>query len=248
MNTSSEIKQSQKKSPLLASLVRLLREAGWYILAGLAGSILLLYLFADLTEDVFTNEFTKFDDNFELWVHSFSSSGLTIFFEFFTTIGSIAGISILTVITFGLLWWRHHLRSAWLLALAVGGGILINQVLKQLFHRPRPELWDITGSRLTTFSFPSGHATVSLCYFGVLAWLGFRLLKPRWARWLGAALMVFCIVMVGLSRIYFGVHYPTDVIGGYLSGTFWLVILLDGATIFNRIRKKAQPAANDKDR
>ena len=240
MNTSGEIKQAKNKSSLLAALVRLIRETGWYILGGLAGSILLLYLFADLAEDVFNHEFTSFDNNFELWVHSFSSSGLNIFFQFFTTIGGIAGICVLTVITFGLLWWRHHLRLAWLLALAVGGGILINQVLKQLFQRSRPELWAVTGFRPTTFSFPSGHATASLCYFGVLAWLGFRLIKSGWVRWLGAALLAFCILIVGLSRIYFGVHYPTDVLGGYISGAFWLLILLDGAAIFRRLRTRTQ--------
>lgn len=245
MDTSSEIKQAQNKPPLLAALVRLVRETGWYILGGLAGSILLLYLFAALAEDIFSHEFTSFDDNFELWVHSFNSPALTIFFQLFTTIGSIAGVCVLTVITFGLLWWRKHLRSAWLVALAVGGGILINQVLKQLFQRPRPELWAVTGFRPGTFSFPSGHATVSLCYFGVLAWLSFRLLKPGLVRWLGSALMIFCIVIVGLSRIYFGVHYPTDVIGGYISGAFWLVILLDGAAIFRRLRMRTQ---SEKDR
>lgn len=228
-------------SRLLTALVKLIREAGWYFLAGLIGSVLLLMLFAELTEDIFSHEFTNFDNNIELWVHQQANSTLDIFFNFFTTIGSIAGISVLTVITFGLLWWKHHLRSAWIVALAVAGGTAINQVLKVLFQRPRPELWEFTGHRPTSFSFPSGHSTVSLCYFGVLAWLGWRFLRRPLARLGWAALMILFIGLVGLSRVYFGVHYPTDVIGGYLSGGVWMIMLLNGAAIFQRLRHPLEP-------
>ena len=226
------------RPPIINSLGQLLRQIGWSIVIGLAGSILLLIVFSELTEDIFRNEFTKIDDNFELWVHSLASPALDVFFNIFTTIGGVAGISVLTALTFGLLWRRGHLHSAWLVVLASGGGIVINQILKLLFRRPRPELWALTGHVPTSFSFPSGHSTAALCYFGVLGWLGWGFIKRPLLRlgWIG--LMILFIGLVGLSRIYFGVHYPTDVIGGYLSGAFWLVILLEGAYILRRFRQK----------
>jgi len=228
---------------LLTPLVNLWRVAGWYLLGGFIGSVLLLLLFAELTEDVFSKEFTTLDNNFELWLHEHASAELDVFFNVFTTVGGVAGIAILTVITFGLLWYLGKLSSAWVLVLAVGGGLAINQVLKLLFRRPRPELWAITGHYPTTFSFPSGHSTVSLCYFGVLAWLGWRSFKPILLRLSWIALMGLIIGLVGLSRIYFGVHYPTDVIAGYLSGGFWLVVILNSAAVIQRFRRRSEAKA-----
>lgn len=216
-------------------LVALLRQVGIYIIVGLGGALLLLYLFSELTEDLLRNEFSTIDNNFELWIHSLANPALDLFFYCFTTLGGFAGISIMTVVSFGFLFWKRHFYSAILLLLAVGGGLLINQVLKELFRRPRPELWSSTFPEPTSFSFPSGHSTLSLCFFGIIIWIVFHLLKS-WRLKIGlAALLVFCILMVGLSRIYFGVHYPTDVVGGYLAGGFWLLLLVSGDAIFTKM-------------
>ncbi len=216
-------------------LLALLRQTGVYIVVGLGGALLLLYLFAELTEDLFRNQFTSLDDNFELWVHSFANPGFDLIFNFFTTLGGGLGVPLLTGLPFLFLLWKRHFFSAIMLLLAVLGGLLINFVLKQLFQRPRPDLWESAFARPTSFSFPSGHATVSLCLFGMLTWIFFHLLKSRGLKIFLAALMAFTIFMVGLSRVYFGVHYPTDVIGGYLSGGFWLTLLISGDTIFTKL-------------
>jgi undecaprenyl-diphosphatase len=223
----------------------LLRDIGRVALLGLVAAVMLLLFFAWLAEEVFNKEFTSFDDNFELWVHSFANPVLTAIFTFFTTIGSIAGVLVMAALTFGLLVWRRHLRSAWLLALAVVGGVLLNQVLKFFFERPRPELWPVTLPRPTTFSFPSGHATASLCYFGVLVWFGLKFLKQPALKVGWTILMIFSILMVGLSRIYFGVHYPTDVLAGYLSGGFWMAVLLSGESVYNRWYTRSHKPRNE---
>ncbi len=222
------------------ALTNLIKQIGGFALAGLLGAIALLWLFAVLTEEVFDKEFSNFDNNFELGVHRLANPTLDFIFNFFTTIGGIAGIVILTVLTFGLLAVQKHFRSAWVLAIVVGGGVLINQVLKLLFHRPRPELWDIVSPRPNTFSFPSGHATASLCYFGCLIWLGWRFIQPQLWRTLWTILMVVAILLVGLSRVYFGVHYPTDVLAGWISGSFWLITVLSGVTIYENLHHSGQ--------
>jgi undecaprenyl-diphosphatase len=217
-------------------LLTLLRQTGVYIVVGLGGALLLLYLFSELTEDLLRNEFASLDDNFELWIHGFANPTLDFIFNVFTTLGGGWGISILTGLTLLVLALKRHYYSAIMVALAVGGGLLINLVLKNLFQRPRPELWESTFARPSSFSFPSGHATLSLCLFGILTWVFFHLLKSRRLKIGLAILPAFCTVMVGLSRIYFGVHYPTDVVGGYLSGGFWLALLVSGDAIFTRMR------------
>lgn len=222
---------------LLAALRDVVREIGVIAIGGLLGALILLGLFAKLTDEVFENDFANLDKNFELWVHSFANAGFSAFFEFFTTLGGIPGIAILSVVTFVGLIWRRHYHSAWLLALTIIGGLIINQTLKLLFQRPRPELWAITGVRPTTFSFPSGHSTMSFCYFGFVIWLCWRWLKPLWPRIVLTIMLGFVILLVGLSRIYFGVHYPTDVLAGYLSAAFWLATVFSGGTIYRRLHQ-----------
>ena len=217
-------------------LLTLLRQTGVYIVVGLGGALLLLYLFSELTEDLLRNEFSNLDNNFELWVHSFANPVLDFIFNVFTTIGGGWGMSILPGLAFLILAWKRHYFSAIMVILAVGGGLLINFVLKNLFQRPRPELWESTFARPNSFSFPSGHATLSLCLFGILIWVFYHLLKSPRLKVELAILLVFTIIMVGLSRVYFGVHYPTDVVGGYLSGGFWLTLLVSGDAIFTRMK------------
>ncbi len=226
--------QKEQESVWLA-LVGVIRHMGFFATIGLAGAVLLAKLFEELAEGIFRKESTDLDNRFGLWLHGFANPGLDRTFKISTTLGSMLSVIIMTVASFGLLIWRKHPHAAWLLALSTGGGVVINQVLKFFFRRPRPNLWTSTDPRPPTFSFPSGHATVTFCFCGGLSWLGYKFIKNplALAGWLIA--MLICVVMVGLSRIYRGVHYLTDVAGGYISGSFWLALLLSGVSIFDRL-------------
>ena len=104
-------------------------------------------------------------------------------------------------------------RPGWCCAVNLGLVVLINQVLKFIIQRPRPD-----GFRLATvsgFSFPSGHSMAAMAFFGLLAWLVWRYEKDRRQRALLVAAFALVIVMIGVSRIYLGVHYASDVIGGF---------------------------------
>jgi undecaprenyl-diphosphatase len=198
-------------------------------------AVVLLWLFAQLTEDIFSNEITGIDNGTSLWLHGFANPTLDTFFNALSTLGGTVSIIVLTVIAFGVLIWRKHLHDAWRLALIVIGGTIINQVLKQLFHRTRPDLWP--GGNFAGFSFPSGHATLSFCLFGMFAWLGWRYIKNRNLMLAWTVLMVLLILLIGLSRIYLGAHYLSDVVAGYLSAAVWLLAVLSGADIFDRVRQ-----------
>ncbi|MGA7731840.1 MAG: phosphatase PAP2 family protein [Chloroflexia bacterium] len=113
------------------------------------------------------------------------------------------------------------------LALSIGGSGLLNKVLKLVVERPRPRhtlhRQDPSGS-----SFPSNHITMSLCAYGALAYLALARQEKRPVRWrlsrLG--LVALLIVAIGYSRIFLGVHYPSDVVGGWLVGVGWLGLCL----------------------
>jgi membrane-associated phospholipid phosphatase len=235
----ASIRDSQRDRGAGSALVNLLKQVGPFALAGLVGALLLLLLFAKLSEEVFSNEITVFDNNLARWVHSFANPTLDAFFNALSALGGTVGITALTIIAFAFLMWRGHAHHAWQLALAVVGGLVINQALKMLFHRTRPDLWP--GAQFAGFSFPSGHATLSLCLFGMFAWLGWQFFRSRAVRTGWTLLMVLLILLVGLSRIYLGAHYPSDVLAGYLSGGLWLVGLLSGVDIYKRLKGKESP-------
>jgi undecaprenyl-diphosphatase len=99
----------------------------------------------------------------------------------------------------------------------VGGAALINFLAKQAFGRVRPELW-ISRVQETTYSFPSGHAMSTMA---VAAALTFLLWKTRW-KWLMLAGGAAFVLMVGLSRVYWGVHYPSDILAGWAASIAWV--------------------------
>jgi membrane-associated phospholipid phosphatase len=119
------------------------------------------------------------------------------------------------------------------LLLAMGGGLALNELLKAWFHRSRPTTALIYQYGL---SFPSGHAMMSMAYYGCLAWLAVQ----HGGRWVWAILLVSWAILIGCSRMYLHVHYPTDVVAGFAGGTAWLVLLRTGIHLFWKEEKKLE--------
>ena len=113
-----------------------------------------------------------------------------------------------------------HKYSAALLLVATFGGVLFNGVLKLFFDRPRPRIFPWI-TPVVSSSFPSGHAMSAAIVYSTVAYLAARLMVHRWARWLMMLFAFVIIVLIGASRIYLGVHYPSDVLGGFVIGFAW---------------------------
>lgn len=139
-----------------------------------------------------------------------------------TALGSFAVLTILVVATVIYLVLRNRTRTALFVSFAVVGGTAISTGLKMAFDRPRPELVEAT--RVFTSSFPSGHATVSAVVYLTLGVMLAEATSHRPLRIYFIALAVFLTVIVGISRVYLGVHYPTDVIAGWSLGTAWALL------------------------
>jgi len=122
--------------------------------------------------------------------------------------------------------------DALLVALAVGGAEILNDLLKLLFARHRPPLADLASS-----SFPSGHATGSIVLYGLLVYFALRAGGPLWRRILAAVAGLLVVLLVGLSRVYLGEHYPTDVLGGWAIGLLWLAGVVTAVETWQRRRR-----------
>ncbi len=216
------------------------REMGLFFLMGSAAVLGLIIAFATLADEVFSNEALGLDRDFALSTHSLANPVLDLIFNFFTNLGGYIGITVLATLTGVLLLRKKHYLLLSMAVLAVGGAMLLNGALKLLYHRARPDFFTLNGQKPETFSFPSGHSMASACFFGLLIWLGFQFNKNPLFRTGWFFLMLFSILMVGLSRIYLGVHYLTDVLGGYIGGFFWLFIVLVAFDFYER-RKNRLP-------
>lgn len=140
-----------------------------------------------------------------------------------TALGGIAFLTLLTVTIAGFLWLRKMYAAMWLLLASTLGGLAVSLLLKHSFHRPRPDLVPHL-SQVYTTSFPSGHAMLSATVFLTLGALLGRFVRER-------PLKAYCMIvagtltfLVGLSRVYMGVHYPTDVLAGWTAGLAWALL------------------------
>jgi undecaprenyl-diphosphatase len=169
-------------------------------------------------------------------VQGLEADGLTAAMKFFTYIGSLKFIVILTVPIFLFLFYllRHRLEILIFLAVVYMTPIL-NRLLKLYFHRERPDfnmLIEIGG-----YSFPSGHAMNAFSFYSILAFLLWRHVPTRPGR---IAVIIFSSLMIfaiGISRVYLGVHYPSDIIGGFLASGLWVAAVI---WFFQRYKEKLE--------
>lgn len=202
----------------------------------LIGAILFLFLFSWLAHEVFEGATVRFDSAIRGWVHQFASLDLTQEMFAISWMGARGLLLLFLISIIAFLFFRWRRAALWLFLSVAGADVLI-LTLKYTFHRQRPGAF--FGLDPTSYSFPSGHSLASFCFYLVLAGLlssRVRSTGLRIAIWITAALLVAAI---GLSRIYLGVHYPSDVIGGYLAAAVWVTTLLAADHMRGRRRTRA---------
>lgn len=169
-----------------------------------------------LAGTVRAGQLLPFDEPVMRWLHAQANDLLTIVLLAITQLGGVLGV---TLMTCGLVLWllkNKHTYRAWFVALTVAGAGLLNVCLKLLFARERPDFWQHVVHE-SSYSFPSGHAMgSSALVFAVI----FLLWKTKW-RWWSVASGVLAIVLVGISRMYLGVHYPSDIVAGWIVSLVW---------------------------
>lgn len=193
---------------------------------------LLVNGFFELLDELQDRELGAFDDAIADPIHQLRSPGLTRIMQIVTWMGDRTAYIIFTISLFIFFYLRYRsfifpLQTTMVLLIAGG----LNRWLKNLIDRSRPTAEHLVEA--TSMSFPSGHAMSSIAFFGFLIYLVWRLISIDWIRWLLSFVLGLLILLIGFSRVYLGVHYPSDVLAGYAAGGSCLAVFI---SIFTYVR------------
>lgn len=181
-----------------------------------------IVVFLLIAEDVFNKDIMRCDEiGYSLVSKFLISALLTPFVKFIANLGGAVFLISLSILLFLVI---KNKKIGLSIIVNLGIVTILNQGLKFLLQRPRP-----TGYRLveeTGFSFPSGHSMVSLAFYGYLIYLVYKYIKNKYIKWSIIFLLSLLILSIGISRIYLGVHYTSDVIGGFLASFSYLIIYI----------------------
>jgi undecaprenyl-diphosphatase len=195
-------------------------KSGLLLLGALLIAATALFIFGWLAEEMLEGDTLRFDAFVRTAIHQSSTPSFTKLMQVFSFLGSVAAVTTLSLVAVCVSLYFRHKRTAALLVVTMLGVAVLDVALKHAFHRPRPA--PFFGATPNSYSFPSGHAFGSLCFYGMLAAILAPLARGRVAKfsiWMAAVVL---IGMIGISRIYLGVHYPSDVFAGYCAAIVWV--------------------------
>ena len=184
--------------------------------------------FLAIAEDVFNKEIMNGDIvGYKLISTFLISDFATPIAKFITNFGGAIFLTVLTIILFILIKNKK-------IGLSIFSNLVIitalNQLLKNILQRPRPTEYRIIEE--TGYSFPSGHSMISMAFYGYIIYLIYKYVKNKYIKWFSIVLLSILICSIGISRIYLGVHYTSDVLGGFLISVSYLVIYISAVNKF----------------
>lgn len=179
-------------------------------------------VFIELTETLKTEVLADYDTSITDAIISYRTPALTTYFKFVTDVGDFYGylivlgiFLILSLLVFRR--WKYVIQATLVLGIAT----VSNMMLKRFIDRARPGIEHLVS--VETLSYPSGHAMSAMAFYGFLAFLILKFKMHKAIKFLLIFLLVFLILSIGISRIYLGVHFPSDIAGGFIAGFIWVV-------------------------
>ena len=201
-----------------------------FIVKNLKWIILFICLigFLALAEDVFNKEIMNGDIIGYKIISTFLISNFTTpIAKFITNFGGAIFLIVVTIVLFTLIKNKKIRLSIFSNLVII---TILNQLLKRILQRPRPTEYRIIEE--TGYSFPSGHSMISMAFYGYLIYLIYKYVKNKYIKWISIILLSILICAIGISRIYLGVHYTSDVLGGFLISISYLIIYISAVNKF----------------
>jgi undecaprenyl-diphosphatase len=192
-----------------------------YLLIAFIISVVSIIGFSLISLLISDQKIIRFDRTIIDRVQGLETPILTSMMKFFTFIGSAPFVIILSFFLLLFLYKvLHHRLELILFVAAITGSALLNGILKHFFQRVRPDFHRLI--EIEGYSFPSGHAMNAFSVYSIISFLLWRHIQSRIGRSILILISVVLILAIGISRIYLGVHYPSDIIGGYFASGFWV--------------------------
>lgn len=217
-------------------------SVGIFLVVGTVLAVAATLGFAKLVQPVLHGDTQAVDVAILKWIQQRHTPALTNLLQEATYLGTGVVVLMIVGVTALFLWHTEHKHSARLLLFATGGSILLNNALKLVFQRDRPTVFEWQAHAMSS-SFPSGHAMSATVVYGTVAYLAMRLQKNRWSRVLTCIAAIFLILLICFTRLYLGVHYPTDVLGGIIVGLAWAAFCMATLEASLALARYRAPAA-----
>lgn len=195
--------------------------------------IITIWIFWEIVENIFKNEIAFFDNCVYCYLLKFENPILTVILKMFTTIGSGFVLIPICILSYFIL--KDRLKAICISANFISI-VLLNFILKNMFGRPRPDQYRLV--KASGYSFPSGHSMVSMAFYGFFIYLIFKNVKNKKLKWIYSSLLSIMIIFIGISRIYLGVHYASDVVGGFIISISYLLIFTEIYKIISKNKVK----------
>lgn len=224
------------------------KEFKWYgegYLAFILSIILIIVVgafslngFLEITDELRKDNLVEFDEKVTSFIYEYRSENMTEFVTFITDLGDEVTYAIIIIAV--ILWFLVYKNNVrWLIQTVVvlASTAALNVFIKHLISRERPDI----GMRLieaSSYSYPSGHSMCALAFYGFLIYLAYAKVNHRWIKVLTYILLPVLIIAIGASRVYLGVHYPSDVVAGFAAGLFWLVFVIFIINAFRIYRRR----------
>ena len=175
-------------------------------------------LFIKLSREVFSEPAFAYDQTVSQIIYSLRNPFLTKIMLIITRLGGGYVLIPAAIITIFLII-RKHKEEAFLFSIILAMGLILNTSLKSILQRPRPDIAPLTNE--TSYSFPSGHAMNSFVFYTTISFYIFRFTRKKKLSIFISFASLLMILLIGFSRVYLGVHYPTDILAGYFAGFAW---------------------------
>ncbi len=208
------------------------------IIIGIIVIVLTLAAFIRLSQIIDYKSLTSFDQGITQMFYNIRTPELTLFMRIFTFLGGQIFLEITIITTIFFLLISRHIKDGLVFAFILLSGIFLNLYLKNFFQRERPDLSPLVLEN--SYSFPSGHAMNAFIFYTCVSYFIFRRLRNTKLGIVLILLSSVLIVLIGVSRIYLGVHYPSDVVAGYFAGLCWfvLIIIFDKTVYFFKLFRR----------
>lgn len=220
--------------------LRPVRALGVSLAVGLVALILLGWLFGEITDAVLErDDLAAVDSPLTRWLVANRVDWLTSLMRGITQLADPwFVVTFVTVVGLVVVWRRDRWRmDLTVLVVSSGGAALLMTGIKLLIERPRPSIGAVVASA-SGFAFPSGHSTLAVAMFGAAAWVAARKVADRRKQLAIWALAVVLALLVGFSRLYLGVHWLSDVLGGFTLAALWLVLTITATTAYRRLHHR----------